>query len=52
MPLMYPPYQDNPAYRKMTVGDYLVFYKVNEGARTVEVYRILRRSWDIPPRLG
>lgn len=47
MPEMYEIYAPNPFYRKMIAGKYLVFYHVNEQRRTIDVYRILRGSWDI-----
>ena len=40
-PYLYAEYSDNPAYRKMTVQDYLVFYKVFEQDRIVEIHRVL-----------
>jgi len=40
-PLLYPVYEWNPAYRKMPVLDYLVFYKVFEAEQTIEIHRIL-----------
>ena len=40
-PLLYPVYEFNPAYRKMLVLDYLVFYKVFEERQAIEVHRIL-----------
>jgi plasmid stabilization system protein ParE len=51
-PYQYPLYPDYPAYRRMIVGNYLVFYRVNDEALIVEVHRILRGSWDIPHHLG
>ncbi|MDR0326181.1 MAG: type II toxin-antitoxin system RelE/ParE family toxin [Oscillospiraceae bacterium] len=40
-PYMYAEYAKNPAYRKITVQDYLVFYKITEEERTVRIYRVL-----------
>jgi len=40
-PYLYAEYGDNPAYRKMTVQDYLVFYKVFEQDKIVEIHRVL-----------
>jgi plasmid stabilization system protein ParE len=46
-PYMCPEYPDNPAYRRLIVGKYLVFYEINENEKMIYVYRILRASWDI-----
>jgi plasmid stabilization system protein ParE len=51
MPYMYPVYQDNPAYRKMVVLKYVVFYKVNDAERTIKVCHILPGSWDLSRHL-
>ena len=40
-------YDDDPDYRKLVVGDYLVFYMVNEEQKTVEIHRIFHGSRDI-----
>jgi len=40
-------YEDDPDYRRLVVGDYLVFYMVNEGNKTVEIHRIFHGSQDI-----
>jgi plasmid stabilization system protein ParE len=47
MPYMYPVYQSNPAYRKMGVLDYLVFYQVNDAEQTIVIHRILHGSRDL-----
>ena len=44
-------YRHDPAYRKMVVDQYLVFYQVNENTRTVEIHRVLRGSWNLPQYL-
>ena len=46
-PFMYAKYEDNTAYRKMAVLDYLVFYKLFEPERTVEIHRVLYGMRDI-----
>jgi len=46
-PLMYSVYEDNPAYRRMVAGDYLLFYTVNERSKVVEIRRILHGSQNI-----
>ena len=50
-PYMYPVYPENPDYRRMLVGNYIVFYKVNEAEKKIDIYRILRASWDLPKYL-
>ena len=44
---MYVKYEDNTAYRKMVALDYLVFYKVLEAERIVEIHRVLYGMRDI-----
>jgi len=46
-PYLGPEYEDDPDYRKLVVGDYLVFYMVNEDIKVVEVHRIFHGSMDI-----
>jgi addiction module RelE/StbE family toxin len=41
---------DEPDFRKLLVGDYLVFYMVHDDIRVVEIHRVLRASWNIKPR--
>ena len=40
-------YEDDPDYRVLVVGDYLVFYMVIEEKKTVEIHRIFHGSQDI-----
>ncbi len=47
-PYIHPAFPENPAYRRMSVGNYFVFYKVNDKERQIDIYRILRASWDLP----
>jgi len=47
-----PKYEDAPDYRRLVVGDYLVFYKVNEDEKSIEIHRILHGSQQIQNRLG
>lgn len=44
-------YPLDPAYRKMVVDQYLVFYRVNEDAEIIEIHRVLRGSWNLPQYL-
>ena len=46
-PFLCPVYEDDTDYRKLVVGDYLVFYMVNEEKRFIEVHRIFHNSRNI-----
>jgi len=48
MPAKYPVYPDKPAYRRMPVGNYLVFYKIFEDKKLVRIYLVVhgKRSFD------
>ena len=48
---MYPVYAENADYRHMNVGNYIVFYKINESENQIDIYRILRASWDLQKHL-
>ena len=48
----YPQYVDDPDYRRLVVGDYLVFYMVNEDNKIVEIHRIFHGSRDIKRHLN
>ena len=50
-PYRYPEYQENIEYRHMYVGNYIVFYKVCDSEKHIDIYRILRASWDLPKYL-
>ena len=50
-PYIYPEYLENTDYRHMFVSNYIVFYKVNEEEKQIDIYRILRASWDLPKYL-
>ena len=50
-PYSCPVFEDDPDYRKLVVGDYLVFYMVKEKKRTVEIHRIFHGSQDIKLQL-
>jgi len=51
-PYSCPEYEDVSDYRKLVVGDYLVFYIVNEDLKTVDIHRILHGSRDIRQHLN
>ena len=44
-------YRLDPTYRRMVVDQYLVFYRVNDETKVVEIYRVLRGSWNLPQYL-
>ena len=46
-PYIYPEYPENTDYRRMLVSNYIVFYKVNDAEKQINIYRILRASWDL-----
>jgi len=46
-PYMYPVYEPNTKYRRAVVGSYILFYKINEERKYVNIFRVLRGSWDI-----
>ena len=50
-PKMCEVYHLAPAYRRMVVDQYLVFYRVNDEIKTVEVHRVLRGTWNLPQYL-
>ena len=50
-PYMYPIYSEKPDYRRMTVDNYIVLYKIIEEEKIIKIIRILRASWDLPKYL-
>lgn len=44
-------YRFDPIYRKLVVDQYVVFYRINEDTKVVEIHRILRGSWNLPQYL-
>ena len=51
-PYMYEVYERRPQFRRMVVEDYLVFYKVNEEERTIEVHHIFHGKMSIEQHLS
>lgn len=47
MPLICPEYEHDPFFRRMVLGDYLLFYSVDEKRKLVIVHRIFHHSRDI-----
>lgn len=50
-PELYEKYSEDLFFRKMPVDKYVVFYHVNEVLQTIDIYRILRASWNLPEYL-
>ena len=50
-PYIYPKYPENTDYHCMFVGNYIAFYKINDVEKQIDIYRILRASWDLPKYL-
>jgi addiction module RelE/StbE family toxin len=50
-PHMYETYERKPQFRRMVIEDYLLFYKVNENDKTVEVHHILHGMMNIEQNL-
>ena len=46
-PYLCPVYEEDDDYRKLVVGDYLVFYIVNEDIEFIEIHRIFHGSRDV-----
>ena len=51
-PYSCPVYEDDPDYRRLVVGEYLVFYMIDEEKKFVEIHRIFHGSRDISRQLG
>lgn len=52
MPEMYEEYPANPFYRRMVVGKYLVFYHVEREKNRVDIYRVIRGTWDVEKEIS
>ena len=46
-PYMYESYKRRPKFRRIVVEDYLVFYKVIEESKTIEVHHIFHGMIDV-----
>lgn len=46
-PYMYEAYFYHPAFRRAIAAGYLVFYRVDENTKTIEIYRILHETRDV-----
>ena len=51
-PYMYSVYERRPQFRRMVVEGYVLFYKVNEDEKIIEVHHILHGSMDIEKQLS
>ncbi len=49
---MYPVYDNFPAFRKISIEDYLVFYAVKKQAGVIEVHRLISARMDVIRRLN
>ena len=52
LPKMFPVYDAASQFRRIVIEDYLVFYKLTEAERLIEVHRILCARMDIAKQLG
>jgi len=50
-PFMYPAYEDDPFFRRMVLGDYILFYSVDGGRELVVVHRIFHHTRDVQPHM-
>ena len=50
-PYSCPVHEDDPDYRRLVVGGYLVFYMAKEDEKIVEIHRILHGSRNIQQHL-
>ena len=50
-PYMCPVYEEDPFFRRMVVGDYLLFYSVDEARNLVPVHRIFHHSRNVSRQL-
>ena len=46
-PYMYEAYERRPQFRRMVVEDYLVFYKVREEEKIIEIHHIFNSTMNI-----
>ena len=47
MPLMYPEYEEDSFFRKMSISDYLFYYHVDEERKQIIFHRIFHMKRDI-----
>ena len=46
-PYICQPYEERPSYRRLVIGDYLVFYKVDDEKKLIQIHRISHCRRDI-----
>ena len=51
-PYMHKSYEGRPQFRRMVIEDYLIFYKVIETSKTIEVHHIFHGTRDIEQHLA
>lgn len=49
--MMYQVYEKNPAYRRLFVENYTVFYRILDEEETVKVYQVLHSMMDASRRI-
>ena len=50
-PYIYQAYEEDPFFRRMLVGDYSLFYSVNEQEKQVIIHRVFHQSRDVSSQL-
>jgi len=51
LPYIWPVYEQDSFFRRMVIGDYLLFYSVDESRKLVIIHRIFHHSRDIDRRM-
>ena len=51
-PELYPVYDDFPAFRRIVIEDFLVFYAIKEDDDIIEIHRVINGKIDVPSRLS
>jgi plasmid stabilization system protein ParE len=47
MPLSCPAYERDPFFRRMVLGDYLLFYNVDESQKLITIHRVFHHAGNI-----
>ena len=51
MPYMYPRYENDLFFRRMVIGDYLLFYSVEEERKPIVIHRIFHSARNISQQI-
>ena len=51
MPYMCPEYDSDPFFRRMVIGDYLLFYAVDEERTQIVIHRVFHSARDISQQI-